>query len=88
VQLRAGGVEQAGIIGEVRDFDDPRPGIGLQAGGDVLAVLLVLIAAGLPGRVRDRGHQLGDTLAEPPAQDRDGGAPAAVGQGLVEPDLF
>ena len=46
VQLRPGGVDQADrVVGEVRSLDDPRPGAGLQAGGDVLAVLLMLIPA-------------------------------------------
>jgi hypothetical protein len=45
-QFRPGGVGQAGIIGEVGRFDDPGPQAGQQAGGDVLAVLLMLITAG------------------------------------------
>jgi hypothetical protein len=38
----------------------------------VLAVLLVLAAAGLVDRVRDGGHLARSALAEPPGQDREG----------------
>ena len=55
-QFRSGGVDDAhGVIGEVRRLDHPGPRAGGQAGEDVLAVLFVLVAAGLPSGVGDRG---------------------------------
>lgn len=45
----------------------------VQAGDDVLAVLLVLVTVRLVHRVRDRGHQFAGALAELPSQDREGG---------------
>ena len=43
-----GGVDESdAIVGEVGGLDDPGPRAGLQAGGDVLAVLLVPITSGL-----------------------------------------
>jgi hypothetical protein len=43
-------------------------------------VLLVLVAAGLPDRVGDRGYQSGGALAELPGQYRQGGLPGAAGR--------
>lgn len=60
-----------GGAGEVGRLDHPRPGAGRQPRGDVLLVLPVLIAAGLPARVRDRGHQPGSALSDPRGQDRE-----------------
>jgi hypothetical protein len=51
-------------------------GVDIQALGDVLAVLLVLVAAERPGRVRDRGHQCGGAPTELPGQDRERILPA------------
>ena len=50
-------------------------GLAWQAGEDVLAVLLVLVAARLPGRVGDRGDQGCGAGAEPPGQHRQGCLP-------------
>ena len=57
----------------------PCPRAGRQAGQDVLAVLLVLVAAGLPFGVGDRGDQLGGADAELPGQHGQGGRPPAGG---------
>jgi hypothetical protein len=79
-QLRPGGVEQAHrVAGEVGCLDHPGPGAGVQAGDDVLAVLLVLVAAGRVDRVGDRGRQFGGAPAELPGQDREGGPAGAAG---------
>ena len=83
-QLRTGGVDQAHrVVGEVRCFDDSGPGAGVQAGDDVLAVLLVLIPAGLVGRIGDGGDQLGGPAAELPGQDREGGLSGASGREIL-----
>jgi hypothetical protein len=80
LDLRPGGVEQAdGVVSEVGDLDHAGPGAGGQAGGDVLAVLLVLVTAGVPDRVRHRGHYLGGAVAELPAQHVQGALAGAVG---------
>lgn len=56
------------VIGEVRGFDHPGPWAGLEGGEDVLAVLLVLVAARLSGRAGDCGDQGCGAGAEPPGQ--------------------
>jgi hypothetical protein len=57
---RFGGVDDAHrVIGEVRGFDHPGPRAGLEGGEDVLAVLLVLVAARLLGRVGPADLQAG-----------------------------
>jgi hypothetical protein len=43
------------------------------------AVLLVLVAAGLPLGVGDRGDQVGGAGAEPPGQHCQGGLPVTAG---------
>jgi len=83
-QLRAGGVDDAhGVVGEIGRLDQPRPRAGSQAGEDVLAVLLVLIAAGLPSGVGDPGDQGGGACAEPPGHQRQGRLPAAGARSLA-----
>jgi hypothetical protein len=69
-----------GVVGEIGRFDHPRPRAGGQAGQYVLAVLLVLVTAGLPSGVGDRGDQGGGAGAEPPGQHRQGRLPAAGGE--------
>ena len=51
----------------------------VELGGDVLAVLLMLVTAGLPGGVGDRRHQTGGPLAELPCSHRESSLPAAAG---------
>jgi hypothetical protein len=58
----------------------PGPRAGQQAGGDVLAVLLMLITAGGVDGVGDRSHQVGGTVAELPGQRREGSLPGAAGR--------
>ena len=68
-----------GVVGEIRGLDHPCPRAGRQAGQDVLAVLLVLVPAGLPAGVGDLGDQGGGAAAEPPGQHRQGRLPGAAG---------
>jgi len=92
-ELRPGDVEDAdGVAGEVRGLDHPCPRAGRQAGQHVLAVLLVLVAAGFPSGVGDRGDQLDGADAELPGQHGQGGRPPAgrdaggvVLDGVVQP---
>src|ERR1700735_4628674 len=57
LQPGPGGVDEAdAVIGEVGDLDDPGPRAGVQAGRDMLAVLLVGIPAGRVVRIGERGH--------------------------------
>jgi hypothetical protein len=65
VQPWPGGVDQPyAIVGEVGGLDDPGPRAGLQAGGQVLAVLLVTVTSRLLRRVGDRRDKLGHAIAE------------------------
>src|SRR5262249_60477657 len=65
VQLGPRGVDQShAVIGEIRCLDDAGPRAALQAGRDVLAVLLVPVASGLVRWIGHRRHQAGDTIPE------------------------
>lgn len=65
--------------GDIRRFDHAHPRAGGPAGQDVLAVLLVLAAAGLPFGVGYCGDEGGGAVAEPPRQHGQGRLPAARG---------
>ena len=65
VQLGPGGVDQShAVIREIGGLDDAGPRVALEAGRDVLAVLLVPVAAGLVRWIGHRRHQAGDTISE------------------------
>ena len=84
-QFRPGGVDQAhGVVGEVGRFDHPGPRAGQEAGGDVLAVLLMLITVRGVDGVGDRGHQVGGTVAEPSGQHCEGGLPGPARRDVLD----
>ena len=51
-------IEAYAVIGEVGGLDDPRPRAGVEAGHDMLVVLVVLVTPRLVVRVRHRRDQL------------------------------